>query len=75
MSHTLNFVGEDSAGGGGMVVLRMNREFMEFKRVKHNNLSLQQFGKTIVELMDTKNDASAWLWWALGGMSLAFGTC
>ena len=39
-----------------MVVLRMNREFMEFMRKKHNNLSLQQFGKTIVEIDD---DASA----------------
>ena len=42
-----------------LVVLRINREFMEFMREKHNNLSLQQFRKTIVELMETVNDASA----------------
>ena len=38
-----------------MAVLRMNREFMEFMK-KRNNLFLQQFGKTIVEIDD---DASA----------------
>ena len=42
-----------------MVILRINREFMEFMREKHNDLSLQQFGKTVVELMEGNNDASA----------------
>ena len=41
-----------------MVVLQMNREFIEFMR-KHNNLSLQQFGKAIFELMETGDDTSA----------------
>ena len=40
-------------GGGAH---QRGREFMEFMRKKHNNLSLQQFGKTIVEIDD---DASA----------------
>ena len=35
-----------------MVVLRINREFMEYMRKKHNNLTRQQFGKTVVELED-----------------------
>ena len=35
-----------------MVVLQMNHEFMEFMIKKHNNSSLQQYGKTIVEIDD-----------------------
>ena len=41
-----------------MVVLRMKREFIEFLENKHNNLSLQQFGKALVELTETDKDAS-----------------
>ena len=33
-----------------MVVLRINRNFMEFMRNKHNKVSQQQFGRTVIEL-------------------------
>ena len=33
-----------------LVVLQMNREFMEFMRKKYNHLSKQQFGQTLVQL-------------------------
>ena len=36
-----------------MVVLRNNREFMEYMRKNHNNLTRQQFGRTVVELEET----------------------
>ena len=39
-----------------MVVLRINREFMEYMRKKHNNLTRQQFGKTVVELEETDEE-------------------
>ena len=39
-----------------MVVLRINREFMEYMREKHNNLTRQQFGRTVVELEETDEE-------------------
>ena len=39
-----------------MVFLRINREFMEYMRKKHNNLTRQQFGRTVVELEETDEE-------------------
>lgn len=32
------------------------REFMEYMRKKHNNLTRQQFGRTVVELEETDEE-------------------
>ena len=37
-----------------MVVLRINRNFMEFMRNKHNKVSQQQFGRTVIELAESE---------------------
>ena len=34
-----------------LVVLRMNRKFMEFMRSKYNSLTKQQFGMSLIELV------------------------
>ena len=39
-----------------MLVLRINREFMEYMRKKHNNFTRQQFGRTVVELEETDEE-------------------
>ena len=35
-----------------MVVLRMNRKFMEYMRHKYSDLTKEQFGMSLVELVD-----------------------
>ena len=39
-----------------MVVTRINREFMKHMHRKHNNLTREQVGKTVVELADTDQE-------------------
>ena len=39
-----------------MVVLRINREFMEYMRKKHNNSTRQHSGRTLVELEETDEE-------------------
>jgi len=34
-----------------LVVLRINREFMEYMRSKYNSLTKQQFGQTLVQIV------------------------
>ena len=34
-----------------LVVLRMNRDFMQYMRKKYNHLTKQQFGQTLIQLV------------------------
>ena len=35
-----------------MVVLRMNRKFMEYMRSKYSGLTKEQFGMSLIEIVD-----------------------
>ena len=45
-----------------LVVLRMNREFMQYMRKKYNHLSKQQFGQTLVQLRAKRDNNKKWEW-------------
>ena len=42
-----------------LVVLRINRNFMEYMRSKYQHLTKQQFGMTVVELLDNAKKRNA----------------
>ena len=42
-----------------MVVLRINRKFMEYMCKKHNNLTHQQFGRTVIEVEETDEEKTS----------------
>ena len=41
-----------------LVILRMNRDFMEFMRKHYSRLNLEQFGRTIIDVDPAPGDES-----------------